>query len=97
MQRGDITGAAPAFQCPGDEPGVEEVEMTGRSERAESAGHEAGDRAGEARRRQAVRESLLRFARDVAAAGSKAEVIDALTDVDGYVEELVERLEGDGG
>ena len=93
MQRGDITGAAP----PGDGPGVEEVEMAGGSEGDESTGHGAGDRAGEARRRQAVRESLLRFARDVAAAGSKAEVIDALTDVDGYVEELVERLEGDGG
>ena len=71
--------------------------MAESSERAGSAGATGGRRAAESERRRAVRESLLRFAREVAAAGSKAEVIEALTGVDGYVEELVERLEEDAG
>lgn len=69
--------------------------MAEDSERARSAGATGERSAAESERRRAVREGLLRFARDVAAAGSKAEVIEALTGVDGYVDELVERLEED--
>lgn len=44
--------------------------------------------------REAIRQSLLRFAKDVSAAEGKAETIDVLSNVDRYVEELVEGVGG---
>ena len=46
--------------------------------------------------REAIRGTLLQFAKDVSAAEGKAEMIDLLTSVDGYVDQVVEALDGDG-
>lgn len=43
--------------------------------------------------RQAIREGLLRFATDVAQAEGKANLIDVLTSVDEYVEDVAEDLD----
>jgi hypothetical protein len=43
--------------------------------------------------RQAIREGLLRFAKDVAAAEDKADLITVLTSVDDYVDEVAAALE----
>ncbi len=43
--------------------------------------------------RQAIREGLLRFAKDVAAAEDKADLITVLTSVDDYVDEVADALE----
>lgn len=43
--------------------------------------------------RQAIREGLLRFAKDVAAAEDKADLITVLTSVDDYVDEVSAALE----
>lgn len=44
--------------------------------------------------REAVRRSLIRFAKDVSAAEGKAATIELLADMDRYVDELVEALDG---
>lgn len=44
--------------------------------------------------RQAIRDVLLRFARDVTAAEGSAELIDALAAVDDYVDEVVKAARG---
>lgn len=46
--------------------------------------------------REAIRGTLLQFAKDVSAAEGKAEMIDLLTSVDGYVDQIVEALDGGG-
>lgn len=46
--------------------------------------------------REAIRESLLKFARDVSAAEGKAETIEILANVDKYVSELADALDGGG-
>lgn len=46
--------------------------------------------------RQAIRSTLLQFARDVSAADGKAEMIDLLGKVDDYVEDVVGALDGGG-
>jgi hypothetical protein len=46
--------------------------------------------------RQAIRSTLLQFARDVSAADGKAEMIDLLGNVDDYVEDVVGALDGGG-
>lgn len=46
----------------------------------------------EAAEREAIREGLLRFARDVADAEDKVALIDVLTRVDAYVDEVAEEL-----
>lgn len=46
--------------------------------------------------REAIRESLLKFARDVSAAEGKAETIEVLANVDKYVSELADALDGGG-
>lgn len=46
--------------------------------------------------RQAIRTTLLQFARDVSAADGKAEMIDLLANVDDYVEDVVGALDGEG-
>lgn len=44
--------------------------------------------------REAVRRSLIRFAKDVSAAEGKTATIELLADMDRYVDELVEALDG---
>lgn len=44
--------------------------------------------------RDAIRGTLLQFAKDVSSAEGKAEMIDLLTSVDEYVDEVVEALDG---
>lgn len=44
-----------------------------------------------------VRSVLLRFAKDVSAAESKAETIDVLTQVDNYVDDVLRAADGRGG
>lgn len=46
--------------------------------------------------RDAIRGTLLQFAKDVSSAEGKAEMIDLLTSVDEYVDRVVEALDGDG-
>lgn len=46
--------------------------------------------------REAIRATLLRFARDVSAAEGKAEMIDLLSGVDDYVDDVVGALDGTG-
>lgn len=46
--------------------------------------------------RETVRSTLLRFARDVSAAEGKAEMIDLLSKVDDYVDDVVGALDGRG-
>lgn len=46
--------------------------------------------------RETIRSTLLRFARDVSAAEGKAEMIDLLSKVDDYVEDVVGALDGRG-
>lgn len=46
--------------------------------------------------RQAIRSTLLQFARDVSATDGKAEMIDLLGNVDDYVEDVVGALDGGG-
>lgn len=43
--------------------------------------------------REAIREGLLRFAKDVADADSKADLITVLTSVDDYVDDVTDALE----
>lgn len=43
--------------------------------------------------REAIRQGLLRFARDVAGTEDKPEMIDVLTGVEAYVDEVVEALD----
>lgn len=63
----------------------------GRRTKSSSAS-DGGAPAGEAGR-QAIREGLLRFAKDVAAAEGKADLITVLTSVDDYVDEVAADLE----
>ena len=44
--------------------------------------------------REAIRGTLLQFAKDVSSAEGKAEMIDLLTSVDDYVDEVVKALDG---
>lgn len=44
--------------------------------------------------RESIRSTLLRFARDVSAADGKAEMIDILSSVDDYVDDVVESVDG---
>lgn len=44
--------------------------------------------------RESIRSTLLRFARDVSAADGKAEMIDILSSVDDYVNDVVEAVDG---
>lgn len=46
--------------------------------------------------REAIRGTLLQFAKDVSSAGDKAEMIDLLTSVDEYVDDVVKALDGGG-
>lgn len=46
--------------------------------------------------RETIRQHLIRFARDISAAEGKAETIEILADVDRYVTELAEALDGSG-
>lgn len=46
--------------------------------------------------RDAIRATLLQFAKDVSAAEGKAAMIDLLTSVDEYVDEVVKALDGGG-
>lgn len=46
--------------------------------------------------RNVVREGLLRFAKDIAAAEGKAETIEILANVEQYVTDLVQALDGGG-
>ena len=46
--------------------------------------------------RDAIRGTLLQFAKDVSSAEGKAEMIDLLTGVDEYVDQVVEALDGGG-
>lgn len=44
--------------------------------------------------REAVRQSLLKFAKDISAAEGKAETIELLANVDDYVNELIKVMNG---
>ena len=52
--------------------------------------------AGSGPNRDAIRGTLLQFAKDVSSAEGKAEMIDLLTSVDDYVDQVVEALDGGG-
>lgn len=61
---------------------------TSTSDGEDTGDSDSGDAVEE--RREAVRRALLDFARDVAGAEDRGEVIDVLTDVDEYVDRIVE-------
>lgn len=60
-----------------------------KREKARTRAKEDGKRTRKRVDREAIRDVLFRFARNVAAAGGTAGVIDALAGVDRYVEEVV--------
>lgn len=65
----------------------------GRKKSRKAREKQAGDGAGGVDRGR-IRETLIRFAKDVSAAEGKADVIDLLTDVESYVDDVVEAMDG---
>lgn len=64
-----------------------------KSRKKSRSGGRGGDSASGADR-DAIRGTLLQFAKDVSSAEGKAEMIDLLTSVDEYVDEVVKALDG---
>lgn len=64
----------------------------GRKKKRKSAGKASAG--GASIDRESVRETLLQFAKDISAAQGKADMIDLLTSIDDYVDEIVD---GAGG
>lgn len=67
-----------------------------RKKRKASSRAGAKGAAGSGPNRDAIRGTLLQFAKDVSSAEGKAEMIDLLTSVDDYVDQVVEALDGGG-
>lgn len=63
--------------------------------KSSASGTRGGKRAGASTvDREKIRGTLLRFAKEVSAASGKAEMVDLITNVDEYVDEVVKALDG---
>lgn len=67
----------------------------GSSKRTSSSGRRSSAAKKSDADRDVIRSTLLKFARDVSAADGKAEMIDILSSVDDYVNDVVHAVDGD--